>query len=235
MGAGREVVMNAILKTVRQAAPVYNGDRMTQPEFHRVYDSMAEDVKAELVEGVVYMASPVGLEHGQLHVYLGTVLALYAGGTPGVQATDNATVILSGEDEPQPDLSLRILPEYGGQTRTQGLYIAGAPELIVEVAYSSRAVDLHAKRRAYARHGGIEYLVADLEHARLHWIDLRADQDLAAGADGVFRMRTFPGLWIDGPALFTFDVARLTATLNAGLATPEHAAFVAALATRRSG
>jgi Uma2 family endonuclease len=155
--------------------------------------------------------------------------------TPGVRGSDNTTVILGAEDEPQPDLSLRILPEYGGQARTQGLYIAGAPELIVEIAHSSRAIDLHAKRRSYARHGGIEYLVADLEDARLHWIDLQADQDLTADSSGVYRLRTFPGLWIDGPALFAYDVARLTATLNAGLASPEHATFVAALAARRTG
>jgi Uma2 family endonuclease len=148
---------------------------------------------------------------------------------------DNSTTILSDDDEPQPDLSLRVLPEFGGQTRTEDNLIVGAPELMVEVAHSSRAIDLHGKRRAYARHGGIEYLVADLEDARLHWIDLRTDRDLAADADGVCRIRTFPGLWIDGPALFAYDIARLTSTLTAGLATPEHAAFVAALAARRPG
>jgi len=237
MAVGPEAAtMSATLEPAFRTAPVlFNGDRMTQPEFHRVYERMPEDVKAELIEGVVYMASPRGREHGRLHVHLGTVLTLYAGSTPGVEVTDNATVILSEADEPQPDLSLRVLPEFGGQTRTQDIYIGGAPELMVEVAYSSRAIDLHAKWRAYARHGGIEYLVADLEGERLHWIDLRADQDLAADADGVCRIRTFPGLWIDGPALFAYDVARLTAPLNAGLATPEHAAFVAALAARRTG
>jgi Uma2 family endonuclease len=235
MAIAREVAMSAVLTKVRRDPLVRNGDRMTQGEFHRLYDRMSEDVKAELVEGVVYMTSPVGLEHGRLHVHLATVLTLYAGSTPGVEVTDNATVILSGEDEPQPDVSLRILPECGGQTRPQGIYIAGAPELIAEVAYSSRAIDLHAKRRAYARHGGIEYLVADLEGERLHWIDLRADQDLTVDPDGVCRIRAFPGLWIDGPALFAYDVARLTGTLSAGLASPEHAAFVAALAARRSG
>jgi Uma2 family endonuclease len=196
--------MSATLQpATRQAPALYNGDRMTQREFHRAYEHVAEELKAELVDGVVYMASPVGLEHGRLHVHLGMLLTLYEAATPGVQAADNATVILSASDEPQPDLSLRVLPELGGQTRTQGMYIAGAPELVVEVVHSSRAIDLHAKRRAYARHGGIEYLVADLEGARLHWIDLRADQDLSGDPDGVYRMRAFPGLWIDGPALFS--------------------------------
>ena len=228
--------MSTTFPPAPQRVPVLdNGDRMTQTEFHRLYERMPEDVKAELIEGVVYVASPLGIEHGRRHVHLGTVLTLYEAATPGVQAVDNTTVILSGVDEPQPDLSLRMLPEFGGQTRTQGLYITGAPELIVEVAHSSRSIDLHAKRRTYARNGGIEYLVADLEANRLHWIDLRADQDLTADPDGVYRIRTFPGLWIDGPALFAYDITRLTATLNAGLASPEHVAFVAALTARRAG
>jgi Uma2 family endonuclease len=228
--------MSATLQPVdRKAAILFNGDRMSQQEFHRIYERMPEDVKAELIEGVVNMASPLGVEHGDRHFLLAAPIAMYALATPGVRGTDNATVILSGVDEPQPDLSLRILPEFGGQTRTENDFIVGAPELIVEVAHSSRAIDLHAKRRAYSRHGGIEYLVADLEDERLHWIDLRADQDLTADPDGVCRMRTFPGLWIDGPGLFAYDVARLTATLNAGLASAEHAAFVGALAARRSG
>ncbi|HJZ90085.1 MAG TPA: Uma2 family endonuclease [Gemmataceae bacterium] len=227
--------MSATLQRAARTTPaLYNGDRMTQREFHRVYERMPEDVRAELIEGVVYMASPLSVHHGDVHCLLATLLGMYAMATTGVRPTDNATTILGEDDEPQPDLSLRILPEYGGQTRTQDNYIAGAPELIVEVAHSSRAIDLHAKRRAYARHGGIEYLVADLEDARLHWIDLRTDQDLTADPDGVCRMHTFPGLWMDGPALFAYNVARLTATLNAGLASAEHATFVAALAARRS-
>ena len=228
--------MSATLRPGSQEAPALrDGERMTQRDFHRAYERTPEDVKAELIEGVVYMASPVGLEHGRRHLHLGLILGLYEAATPGVQAADNSTAILSDTDEPQPDLSLRVLPEYGGQTRVADNLIVGAPELMVEVAHSSRAIDLHAKRRAYSRHGGVEYLVADLESDRLHWIDLRGDQDLAADADGVCRIRTFPGLWIDGPALFAYDLARLTATLSAGLAAPEHAAFVAALSARRNG
>lgn len=40
----------------------------------------------------------------------------------------------------------------------------------------------------------------------------------------------FPGLWLDGHAVREEDLGRLTGTLKAGLATPEHAAFVQRLA-----
>jgi Uma2 family endonuclease len=214
---------------------LYSGDRMTQREFHRAYQRTPEGVKAELIDGVVYMASPVGVEHGRRHFHLGAILAMYEAATPGVQGVDNTTTILGPKDEPQPDLALRIISECGGQSRVEDNLIVGVPELIVEIAHSSRALDLHGKRRAYARNGGVEYIVADIEDERLHWIDLRTDRDLIADPDGLCRLQSFPGLWIDGPALFAYDLARLTAALNTGLASPQHAEFVAALAARRSG
>ncbi|HEX9831979.1 MAG TPA: Uma2 family endonuclease, partial [Mycobacterium sp.] len=99
-------------------APLHNGDRFTQSEFHRRYLAYPEDVKFELICGIVYMASPLGLPHGTHHLELGTLLTLYKGATPGVEAGDNATIILGEDSEPQPDLMLRILPAFGGQSRT---------------------------------------------------------------------------------------------------------------------
>jgi len=46
-----------------------------------------------------------------------------------------------------------------GQSRiSQDDYIEGAPELIVEIAASSAAYDLHDKQEAYRRNGVQEYL-----------------------------------------------------------------------------
>lgn len=228
--------MSATLqRTGREIPTLHSGDQMTQPEFHRAYLRMSKSTKAELIEGVVYVASPVGIEHADMHFLFATMLGMYVLATPGVRGADNATTILGEEDEPQPDLSLRILPDFGGQSRTEDNHIVGAPELIAEIAHSSRALDLHTKRSAYRQNGVLEYLVADIEDERLHWFDLRADQELTPDSDGVFRVRTFPGLWIDGAALFAYDLSRLTAALNAGLASPQHVEFVAALATRRTG
>src|SRR5262249_43328177 len=94
-----------------------NGDRMTQAEFHRRYKACPPHVRAELIGGIVYMTSPLRRPHGNYHLKLGLALELYASGTPGVEAGDNATAILGEESEPQPDLALRILPEYGGRSR----------------------------------------------------------------------------------------------------------------------
>jgi Uma2 family endonuclease len=225
--------------THRAAAPaepleLENGARMSQPEFHRLYEQMPEDFRAELIGGIVYVSSPLKLRHGKHHLPLGALFFAYESATPGVECSDNTTVILGGEGEPQPDLLLRILPEYGGQSRTTADdYVDGAPELIAEVAGSSRSLDLHEKRDEYARHGVLEYLVLNLRDSRLHWFDLRAGQEFTADADGVFRIHTFPGLWIHGEGLLARDGRRLMATLNAGLATPEHADLVTRLAAAR--
>ena len=114
-----------------------NGDRMKQPEFHRLYEIYPGDVKFELVGGTVYMASPLGRPHGIYHVKLSMALALYETDTPGVETSDNATAILGEESEPQPDLALRILAECGGQSGVDERdYYTGPPELVAEIAHS---------------------------------------------------------------------------------------------------
>jgi Uma2 family endonuclease len=209
---------------------LHSGDRMSRKEFHRIYEQMPSNFRAELIGGIVYVSSPLKRRHGTHHLGLGSVLYTYAVNTPGVEAGDNATILLGEEGEPQPDLYLRVLPEYGGQSRTSvDDYIEGAPELVAEVAHSSRAIDLHAKREDYTRYGVREYLVLSVRDRRLFWFDLRADRELEADADGILRVHCFPGLWIDVEAVLRDD-RRLTDVLARGLATPEHAAFVQSLA-----
>ena len=106
---------------------LHNGDRMSRAEFHRLYEKTPEGFKAELVGGIVYVASPLRIRHGTNHLFLGGTFFLYQGATPGVEAGDNTTILLGDEGEPQPDLYLRILPEYGGQSRTSpDDYVEGA-------------------------------------------------------------------------------------------------------------
>lgn len=212
-----------------------NGDRMNRVEFHRLYEQTPENFKAELIGGIVYVASPVSPAHGKPDRLLGAVLAAYEGRTKGVEGSCNTTIFLSEKDEPQPDQYLRILPEYGGQSSTdKSDYVKGAPEFIAEVAYSSQAIDLHAKNRRYARCGVREYLVVCVKEQQLRWFDLAGGKELRPDAAGICRVQTFPGLWIDGPALVAHDYSKLMQTLEAGLAASEHSAFVLLLESKRS-
>jgi Uma2 family endonuclease len=211
-----------------------NGDRMKQPEFHRRYREYPEDVKIELVGGTVYVASPLRYPHGVYHEEIGFLLGLYRRATPGVELAHDVTAILGEESEPRPDLTLRIAGEYGGQSQVnEEEYLEGPPELLVEVAYSSRAIDLHQKRDDYQQAGILEYVVLSLEDKQLHWFHFPSDENITANRQGVYRSLVFPGLWIHGEALLARDSVRLQQVLRKGLASKDHAAFVKRLQQAR--
>jgi Uma2 family endonuclease len=211
----------------QEVLSLVNGDRMSQPEFHRRYLTRPDHEKWELIGGVVFMASPLGRPHGYYHPHLSGPMWLYMTATPGIELLDNATTILGEESEPQPDLELRILPAYGGQSRdTADNYVGGAPELVVEIAHSNRAIALGAKHDDYKQAGVLEYVVLCVEEQKIHWFDFRTGRPIRPTRQGVYRSRVFPGLWIDGVALLARDSRRLVEVIQQGLASPEHARFV---------
>lgn len=222
--------------TVRGAAPpevaLESGDRLSREEFERRYERMPHLKKAELIEGIVYMPSPLrARSHGRPQNDLGAWLAVYASETPGVECFDNSTVRLDLDNEPQPDLVLLKSPAKGGQARiSQDDYIEGAPELVVEIVASSSAYDLHQKKGAYRRNGVREYLAWITGESRLVWWELREGeyQELTPAADGLLKSRVFPGLWLDTAALLRGDLKAVLASLRRGLESVEHAAFAAA-------
>lgn len=218
----------------RSSPLLHSGDRMSQAEFHRLYKDTPDGFKAELINGVVYVASPLGKEHAVIHAMLSGVLFNYVARTPGAESADNLTTILDGEREPQPDLLLRIDSELKGQStyNSEG-FLVGGPELIAEVAHSSKAIDLGAKRSDYFRAGVQEYLVVSIHEQELHWFHFPSRRKLRADTKGVYRSKVFPGLWLDGRALMAKDSAALLRTITAGTASPEHVAFVQDLAKRR--
>lgn len=196
--------------------PLQNGDRLTRDEFERRYRAMPEVKKAELIEGVVYMPSPVRTDqHGEPHGMLVTWLGTYAATRPAVQFSDNGTVRLDNDNEPQPDALLRI--RESGTSLDVGGYIEGPPELAVEVAASSVSIDMHAKKNAYRRNGVREYLVWRVLDEEVDWFAL-SNSDyvlLTPGEDGILESGVFSGLRLDVPALLRGDLAavlRLLAT-----------------------
>lgn len=234
-----ETLMSEVLDNVAPPLvlpPLESGDRLTRAEFERRYAGMPRNVKAELIEGVVYMPSPVRvMNHAYPHALIMLWLGTYWGGTPGTQVLDSATVRLDLDNEVQPDAILRIDAAHGGQSRVgDDDYLEGAPELIVEIAASSAAYDLHDKLHVYRRNGVREYVVWTMYPRRLQWFRLREGvyDPLQPDADGVIRSRVFPGLYLQVDALLAAEIPRLLATLNAGIQSPEHAAFVAELRER---
>ncbi|MEZ4659713.1 MAG: Uma2 family endonuclease [Caldilineaceae bacterium] len=213
--------------------PLEAGDRLTHPEFMRRYNAMPNVHKAELIEGVVYMPSPVRhSSHGKPHANIITLLGLYCAATPGTEISDNATVLLDMDNDPQPDAILRLDERAGGASSVNADgYIEGPPELVVEIAASTESYDLHDKFRAYRRNGVKEYIVWRVRDRAIDWFTLEQGQyqRLPVDADGVVRSRVFPGLHLALAALPADDLAHAVATLQQGLDSPEHRAFVESL------
>ena len=210
--------------------PLESGDRLTSSEFERRYQAMPQIKKAELIEGVVYVASPVrASRHGRPHAKIMTWLGTYSAATPLVDVADNTTVRLDADNEPQPDALLRLEPQAGGNSRiSDDDYIEGVPELIAEIAASSASYDLNDKLNAYRRNGVREYIVWQIYENRLDWFYLDNGQyiSLQPDATGVIRSQIFPGLWLAVNALREGDLAQVLATLQQGLQSAEHQSFV---------
>ena len=210
--------------------PLENGDHLSLEEFDRRYSNMPDLKKAELINGVVFMPPPVsGPSHGFPHSDVMFWLGAYRGTTPGIRPADNATLRLPDSTEVQPDAMVLIEPAFGGDMRFDKKgRVLGLPELAVEVSYSSASYDLHVKLVAYRKAGITEYLVCRTADSAIDWFALRRGRyaPLRPDADGLFRSRVLPGLWLEPTALFQGDIERLNEIVRQGAAAPEHLAFV---------
>jgi Uma2 family endonuclease len=207
--------------------PLENGDRLTRHEFERRYQAVPQIKKAELIEGVVYVPAALRFgSHAEPHSRLMTWLGVYQAFTPGVRIGDNPTIRLDLDNEPQPDAVLLI---DGGQAKiSEDDYIEGSPELIVEVAASSAAYDLHDKKRAYRRNGVQEYLVWRVYENQLDWFRLEAGEYILLEPDdlGIIRSVVFPGLHLAVSALLSGEMIKVLEILQQGLNAPEHQEFI---------
>lgn len=207
--------------------PLESGDRLTRTEFERRYEAQSEIKKAELIEGVVYVASPVRVRrHGAPHSNIIGWLSVYQAATPGVNVADNVTLRLDLDNEPQPDVAVWL--DGGNAFVDDDDYLQGAPELIVEVAGSSAAVDIHDKLRAYRRNGVQEYLVLLTHEREVRWHRFEAGEtlQLAPDNDGILRSQVLPGLQLHPERFWAGDLAAVLSVLQQGMATPAYTAFV---------
>ena len=225
------------MATVGQPVPpLLAGTRLPREEFLRIWEAHPEIKRAELIGGIVYVPSPLSVDHGDMEGEVGGWLMHYKSQTPGTATGHNTTSFIL-DDTLQPDLSLRILPEYGGRSRIDDHYLAGIPELLVEVCRSSIAYDLHQKFDLYQAAGIPEYLAILMYEQEIRWHILvdGAYHLLPPDSAKIWRSQVFPGLWLDGPALLAGDSARILAKLDEGLQSTEHQAFVEKLARSRRG
>jgi Uma2 family endonuclease len=218
--------------------PLESGDRLSRPEFERRYTAAPHIKKAELIEGVVYVASPLRFQqhaepHSRLHGWLWT----YQVATQGLLLGIEPSVQLDMDNEPQPDIVLIVDEALGGRSRlTEDGYLEGAPELVIEIAASSVAIDTGSKKQAYRRNGVLEYIVWQSFENQLEWFCLVDGEYslLQPDPDGIVRSRVFPGLWLVIDALLNNNMGEVLAILQQGLQSAEHQDFVRRLIERKS-
>jgi Uma2 family endonuclease len=196
--------------------PLESGDRLTREEFHRRYEAMPEGTRAELIEGIVFVASPVRREHGAHHANIVGWLSVYASMHPELDLQVETTVFLGDEEnEIQPDALLRRREGGTSVLRPDG-YIQGPPEFVAEIAASSASYDLHDKFRVYERTGVAEYLVWQVYERQVRWFRL-ADgtyQEMKPNEGALLESVEFPGLRLHSAKLLEGDMAAVFEALH---------------------
>ncbi len=210
---------------------------MTATEFLRFCDRDDVPPRAELINGVIRIMSPISYgyhsnPHGNLLAWLGFYSCL----TPGVELAAPSSLRLDEDNVPEPDGLLRIPSNAGGQSRiAPGNYLEGAPELVAEIAGTSAAFDLHDKLELYRRHGVREYIVWRARNDAIDWFVLHEGrfERLELPADRCYKSEVFPGLWMDVDALIRGDLAAVFQAVKRGTeTTPQHAEFLQRLNKR---
>jgi Uma2 family endonuclease len=201
--------------------PLQAGDHLTASEFLRRYEASEFDVRAELINGIVYLMCPVNFEwHGKPRSIISGWLGVYAAHTPSIDHANRTTVKLGRIDLPQPDSLLLVRPEAGGNCRiTSDGYMVGAPEFVAEISASTASYDSREKLQSYLRAGVREYLIWRTYDAAVDWLVLQEDDYVRVQPDGegIIRSPHFPGLWLNTKALLAFDRLAVLKTLEAGL------------------
>jgi Uma2 family endonuclease len=192
-----------------------NGDVMDAAEFRRRYEASKDLEHVELIEGVVYMPSPIKFRrHSRPQTLgLGWLLGYEDLHPDDVIVFSPGTVWLDDKNAPEPDLMLcRVTPDL----YTEDDYLGKVPELIMEIASSSRSRDLHQKKAAYERNGVLEYIVWRTRDEIVDWFQLRDGryERREPDASGIIESQVFPGLRLHVPSLLANDRKPLLAALR---------------------
>lgn len=200
--------------------PLQSGDTLSRAEFEQRYRAMP-DTKAELIEGVVYMASPVFLPHAKVHALAQTWLGTYVVMNNALEMADNVSLRLGDMNELQPDIcAWRTDREPSEHSGEEG-YLEITPDLVIEVAASSASHDLHNKRIIYQRFGVPEYIVFAVYEQETHWwtLDERLYKPVLPDQRAIFRSSVFPGLWLSATDFWQPNGQALLAVLQEGMNT----------------
>lgn len=188
------------------------GLRVTEEEYLELCD---EDLKAELIRGVLVVSTPASVRHEQLQGWLQAILRAY------VEAHDLGVVLGSrtpmrlGEEYFEPDLVFVARPHL---EKLGPVFLEGPADVAVEITSpDSRALDRVVKRRAYEQHGVREYWLIDPERESAEFYVLTAKgryRRASVGKSGVYRSQGIPGFRLRVEWLWQDPLPPLLAVLH---------------------
>ena len=154
--------------------------------------------KGDLIDGVIYMASPENIEANDLFLWLITVMRLYVRRKKlGKIHGSRVACRLDDRSAPEPDI-LFVAEKNRDRLHSGG--VEGSPDLAIEiVSPESVERDYVKKRRQYQQFGIPEYWIID-EHERkvtLLRLDARGKYREVAPRKGRFHSQALKGFWLD--------------------------------------
>jgi len=198
-------------------APVSGSDALTDLITVEQFYALVEDgQKADLIDGVIYMASPDTLTQNELTGFLWNLMRLCCElKDMGRVFGSRFAFVLSPHSAPEPDVAfvrkerLHLVQEHG---------MEGGPDIAVEiVSRDSRHRDLVKKRRLYQEAGVSEYWLIDPLKKQALFLCLQAGQyEPVPFEEGrIFRSAALPGFFLDVDWLFGSQPPKLQDTLRA--------------------
>jgi Uma2 family endonuclease len=191
--------------------------RLSQTEFHRRYEAMQTDDTFELVNGVVYLKPRKSYPHARLIYFFGGLLTEYELATPTVDGLLNVTLIVSPTCEVQPNLVLRLEPEFGGKSLVVNDFLSGGAELLIEIADKPSPVNVSLKPKEFSRSGIGEYLFLGVRDQDARHFSAKSGWEATRMREGTWKSVALPGLWLNLTAVFAHDSRKALQTLRRGL------------------
>lgn len=176
--------------------------------------------KADLLDGMIYMASPDSPEAARRNGFLYGLLDFYVAERElGELYGPRSAFRLSNTYAPEPDIAF---VERDRLHLWERAIFHGAPDLAVEIV-STESIDRdrRLKRDVYERAGVREYWMVDLLDGRCTFLRLYEGKyrDVTPGPGEVFHSEVIHGFWLDPEWLFAEKLPRPRACLERILAS----------------